>query len=534
VALRWRIRHKLLLGLAVVASIIGLLLTGTLLGLAAFNSTFKITDSKLIELHDVETLKGAIRGLRPDPNVVHDWTEEDQKRVGEQIDKVRLALTTFSAHYQETIDRGYGVDRGRHGQTVVGDIQAKLDAFAQEIAKGPPPTLFRLPEPPTAVSDDYHLRDKVNDLMARAESLRESVYTDIYERFRAARREHRHSLIIVITTSVLGVLLMAGLLRFFYTWVFHPIRDLQQGVNRVARGDFSQPIVLNSQDEMEELAAAFNDMTSRLHATYRELAQQVNERGKQLVRSERLASLGYLAAGVAHEINNPLASIAFCAEGLERRLSDLLSRVPREQETIVKYLKMIQEEAFRCKHITQGLLEFSRVGEGERQPTDLVEVVQSVLDMVQHLRNCQGKRIVFRPAIQPMALANKQEIKQVVLNIVVNALDSMGDDGELTIDLDENGPSAEMVFSDTGCGMTPEILDKIFEPFFTAKSSGKGTGLGLSISQRIVSQHGGEIEASSPGPGHGSTFVVRLPLPTRRADAPTLAKEVAIGHAAAA
>jgi signal transduction histidine kinase len=135
---------------------------------------------------------------------------------------------------------------------------------------------------------------------------------------------------------------------------------------------------------------------------------------------------------------------------------------------------------------------------------------------------------VFRPSGRPVALANPQEVKQVVLNIVVNALDSMDDGGVLTIDLDDSAPSAEMTFTDTGCGMTPEVLDKIFEPFFTAKSSGKGTGLGLSISQRIVSQHGGEIEASSPGPGRGSTFVVRLPLP------PTTAKEVAIGHAAAA
>jgi len=156
--------------------------------------------------------------------------------------------------------------------------------------------------------------------------------------------------------------------------------------------------------------------------------------------------------------------------------------------------------------------------------------VQSVLDMVQHLRNCQGKRIVFRPAARPVALANAQEIKQVVLNVVVNALDSMAEGGVLTISLAQSGPTAEMHFADTGCGMPPEVLDKIFEPFFTAKASGKGTGLGLSISHRIVSQHGGEIEASSPGPGRGSTFVVRLPLPA----AATATEEVPVGHAAAA
>src|SRR5213079_404520 len=160
---------------------------------------------------------------------------------------------------------------------------------------------------------------------------------------------------------------------------------------RVAQGDFEHRIELHSGDEMEELAAAFNDMTNRLDEMYRDLAHQVNERSRQLVRSERLASVGFLAAGVAHEINNPLASIAFCAEGLERRLTELLGRFPREHETIQKYLRMIQDEAFRCKQITGNLLEFARVGEGERQPTDLSGVVQSVLDMVQHLQHAHGK-----------------------------------------------------------------------------------------------------------------------------------------------
>src|SRR5262249_22218787 len=126
--------------------------------------------------------------------------------------------------------------------------------------------------------------------------------------------------------SVLGVLLMTSLLRAFYRWTFYPVRDLQAGVGRVAQGDFDHVIKVHSSDEMEELANAFNDMTSRLRDMYGDLARQVNERSRQLVRSERLAGVGFLAAGVAHEINNPLASIAFCSEALEGRLTDLLNR----------------------------------------------------------------------------------------------------------------------------------------------------------------------------------------------------------------
>ena len=146
-------------------------------------------------------------------------------------------------------------------------------------------------------------------------------------------------------------------------------------------------------------------MTGRLRDMYRDLARQVNERSRQLVRSERLASVGFLAAGVAHEINNPLASIAFCSEALEAPAGRSPRRRPRHAapaaataRSIVKYLKMIQEEAFRCKEITQRLLEFSRGGERRREPTDLGELVQSVLDIDAALAELQGQgRSCFEP-----------------------------------------------------------------------------------------------------------------------------------------
>jgi signal transduction histidine kinase len=269
---------------------------------------------------------------------------------------------------------------------------------------------------------------------------------------------------------------------------------------------------------MEELADAFNDMTQQLHRLYADLEKQVNDRSRQLVRSERLASVGFLAAGVAHEINNPLASIAFCSEALEGRLHDLLARVPagrrdEDAEVFARYLKMIQEEAFRCKKITERLLAFSRTGERRREPIDLSGLVQAVLDVTQHLPKCKGKQVRFdRPPRKVTAPAHGEEIKSVVLNLVINALDSMDEGGQLTIRLREREGMAELEFEDTGCGMTPEVLENIFEPFFTRSRSGEGTGLGLTISHLIITQHGGEIEAASDGPDRGSTFTVRLPL----------------------
>src|SRR5207248_871837 len=125
--------------------------------------------------------------------------------------------------------------------------------------------------------------------------------------------------------------------------------------------------------------------------------------------------------------------------------------------TVRKYLRLIQQEAFRCKEITQRLLEFSRGGERRREATDLGELVQGVLDVAQHLQNCKGKKLVFTPPARLIAWVNAQEVKQVVLNLVVNALDSMDSGGSLTIHLRQRDGMAEMMFADTGCGMTAEV-----------------------------------------------------------------------------
>jgi signal transduction histidine kinase len=281
----------------------------------------------------------------------------------------------------------------------------------------------------------------------------------------------------------------------------------------VARGSFDYKIELNTGDEMQDLAEAFNDMTAKISLTYSDLEQQVQERSRQLVRSERLAGVGFLAAGVSHEINNPLASIAFCSEALENRLGSLLNGSDHpDHRVVVNYLKMIQEEAFRCKSITEKLLDFSRCNDIKRERADLATLIQGVVDMIRHIGKYRGKVILFQPKEAVMAHVDSQEIKQVILNLVVNALDSMEAGGTLRIETRYSHGMAEMIFVDNGCGMSPDVLENIFEPFYTKRRVGKGTGLGLSITHRIVSQHHGEIMATSAGEGQGATFNVRLPI----------------------
>src|SRR5262249_31082002 len=161
--------------------------------------------------------------------------------------------------------------------------------------------------------------EAIGDLLQASRDLQNMIYSDQFEYIARGKSHFKASTWIVGSMGVAILLVVACLSRFYYTWVFHPIRDLEQGVGRLARGDFDKRIDLDSGDEMEDLAAAFNDMTDRLHEMYRNLERQVNERSRQLVRSERLASVGFLAAGVAHEINNPLHAIALCSEALEGR-----------------------------------------------------------------------------------------------------------------------------------------------------------------------------------------------------------------------
>jgi signal transduction histidine kinase len=236
-----------------------------------------------------------------------------------------------------------------------------------------------------------------------------------------------------------------------------------------------------------------------------------------------LASVGFLAAGVAHEINNPLASIAMCAESLQGRLGAVLDPGDERHRVVAQYLQMVQDEAFRCKGITEQLLDFSRVGQTTRQKVELGELVQDVVGMVGHLGRYQGKRVEFDHA-DPVALpVNVSEIKQVVLNLLTNALDSLderGDDrGLVRIRLRQRDNAAELSVIDNGGGIAPDVLEHVFEPFFTRRRAGQGTGLGLSISYRIIADHGGQLTAESPGVGRGATFTVRLPLKPAENDA---------------
>lgn len=338
------------------------------------------------------------------------------------------------------------------------------------------------------------------------------------ERLHEARSDYLFHLRLVTCTGLMSVGVLIVLILWGHRLIFRPIKRLSQGVKRIADGDFNYRLNVETECEISHLANAFNQLVARVQEDRKGKEREIAERSKQLVLSERLAGAGFLASGVAHEINNPLSVIMTAAYGLESRLTgEILDPLPPEdRKDVVDYLQMIQSEAERCERITHKLLDFSYGKSDERNLYDVTAIAEEVIGMVGHLSRYQDRNLSLDSPVPLSAWINAPEIKQVILNLVANALDATEPGGHVTVALREYPDEIELSVEDDGCGMTPEQMKNIFEPFFTTKDVGKGTGLGLSITHRIVKDHGGTLEVSSPGPGAGSRFALRLPKATRR------------------
>ncbi len=240
---------------------------------------------------------------------------------------------------------------------------------------------------------------------------------------------------------------------------------------------------------------------------------------QQLIRSEKLASLGTLVAGIAHEINNPLGIIAGYSEALlDRARDETLLDVP-EFEDFPEYLRTIHNEIFRCKGILRSLLDFARPTGGTFREIDMNELIKEVILLVNHRAKRLNHNIILDLDRDiPKIFADPGNLRQVFMNIIINSMYFTPEGGSITIgtrmDADDSplqyDVGIRVTISDTGEGIEPEILGKIFDPFFTTKPVGEGTGLGLSICHKIIEEHGGSIDAVSDV-GEGTTFIIRLP-----------------------
>ncbi len=519
-----RIKFAAVLGLVLAISVV--LMATTLIGLYGYRRTIKELGTRIDDLPRAAELLESIVYL-VHPELIPESGDVRNKAAGRSFAARLRAVERSLAAYRDRLRklaRDGDALRRVEEQRALDEIDLALRELHEAARRSGagrggvrllPPELVG--DRSGARPDEAALREPLARTLRSIGPLLRGAFADMDRMVDRSRELYRNTLRVAWVSGVLVVLTLLGFARLFYRWVFYPIRVLHRGVNRVGHGDLDHRVQLVTGDEMEDLAESFNAMTERLQQIYVDLERQVKERSRQLVRTERLASVGFLAAGVAHEINNPLASISLGAEALTRRLRQLLDpNGENRYQDIWRCLEMIQSEAFRCKGITEKLLDFSRAGELKRVPSSLPGLVADVIDIVQHLGRYREKRIVLDAPEDVVAEVNPEEIKQVALNLIVNALDSMDGEGTLRIEIRRDDQWAVMVFEDDGCGMTPEVLENVFEPFFTRSRSRRGTGLGLSITHRIVVQHDGEITAHSDGPGKGSRFTVRLPLVAKR------------------
>ncbi len=352
----------------------------------------------------------------------------------------------------------------------------------------------------------------LSDLQLLAQQIEQGV---INSRQQAGRRLRGLAFTVA---SIAVVVVVAGLFVITgqYRSVMRPLRRLKRGVERVAAGELTHQLPEEGDAEFVALARDFNRMSSELQSLYDDLDRRVQERTRELARAERLASVGFLAAGVAHEINNPMGIISGYAELSLKELEDTPPDETRQHLT--EALEIIRDEAFRCKKITQKLLSLMQRDDAPREPVEIAQVAREVVALVGGLKQYRHLAVKLEfPEQEPLRVVGRQpELKQVLLNLTINALEAVRENnGHVIIAGQRDNGRVTLTIADTGKGMTSEVLDHVFEPFFTQRRSNRdgetGTGLGLFIVHAIVSDMGGTIAAASAGPGQGSRFIISWP-----------------------
>jgi signal transduction histidine kinase len=319
-----------------------------------------------------------------------------------------------------------------------------------------------------------------------------------------------HFVRVVLVIAIVTMLLMIAAAALFRRRILQPIASLRTAVRQIETGNLQPALKLAYADELGVLAGTIQTMTTRLRDHRTDLEQRVEQRTKELLRTARLADLGTLAAGVAHEINNPLAAIATCAEGLLRDTKRNGASKNGDDRT-EDYLQIIAKEAMRARDTTQRLLAFARPESGRRNPVSMQREVQEVVTMLEHSAQRAGITFEVTPDQGSLSvLGDPSDLRQVVFNLVKNAIDASPQGSKICIRTSLEDGHVRVDVEDEGSGISIKPIESIFEPFVTSKEPGKGTGLGLAISHRVVTDLGGSLRAKNRD-GRGAAFTVLLP-----------------------
>lgn len=353
---------------------------------------------------------------------------------------------------------------------------------------------------------------------------------------------------LMLTYTLLAVVAISVLTGGFVWRVVHgPLKRLRRGTEALARGELGYQIPAGSRDELGELAASFNTMSRGLDEAHREIQEwartlesrvaqksaELRRIHEQMLQTEKMASIGKLAAVVAHEINNPLAGILTYAKLLRKWLAKLPEpQTPQEQaraEEIRSSLELIESESRRCGEIVRNLLMFARAAPMNLEYAQLNQVADRCLRLVAHqleLANVQLEKDLH-PDL-PLVYCDASQVEQVLLALVMNAIEAMPHGGVLTVrsSMDAAAGTVSLQVRDDGIGIPRENFPRLFEPFFTTKEGSHGSGLGLAVAKGIVERHGGHMEVTSEV-GRGTTFIVTLPIQATPAPSPDAARAAA-------
>lgn len=308
-----------------------------------------------------------------------------------------------------------------------------------------------------------------------------------------------------LTAAAASLLLLLALV-LGRRWVIVPIRRLRDGAERVGRGERAHRIPHSGNDELDDLAATFNSMAERIAESQGDLEERVRARTEAFVKAARLADLGVLASGIAHEINTPLGSITSCAEGLRRRVE----RGDLSPEELDEYTRTIRAEAFRARDITQRMLGLVRQEPSHLSAVGVDAIVAQARAAVSHLAVAAEVELDIEVLADGELCVSRGELVQVLVNLLANGIDASGPGQRVRMTARVDAAQAEFEVCDEGEGVPPEHIERIFEPFFTTKGTGRGTGLGLALVATLLESRGGTIDVAGRRP-RGTCFRVVVP-----------------------